>query len=119
MNQLDVAFYRCSPRLAPRPAPLISYILTIGVTLLWLGLLSRAVAVNSLLAWSAGIVYVGYDTFLIVFITLTSFPLVFKEKETKKNPQSSNHTVGKYSSVQRGTRIGENTSLSPVAKRPS
>ncbi|KXW56597.1 glycosyltransferase family 2 protein [Ferrovum sp. PN-J185] len=94
MNQLDVAFYRCSPRLAPRPAPLISYILTIGVTLLWLGLLSRAVAVNSLLAWSAGIVYVGYDTFLIVFITLTSFPLVFKEKETKKNPQSSNHTVG-------------------------
>ncbi|MDE1892503.1 MAG: glycosyltransferase family 2 protein [Betaproteobacteria bacterium] len=94
MNQLDVAFYRCSPRLAPRPAPLISYVLTIGVTILWLGLLSRAFAFNSILAWSAGIVYVGYDTFLILFITVTSFPLIFKPKEPNANSQSSSHSMG-------------------------
>ncbi|MBU6468147.1 MAG: glycosyltransferase [Betaproteobacteria bacterium] len=94
MNQLDIAFHRYSPRVLPRPTSLVSYFLTFGVTVLWLGLLSRAFAFHSLLAWSAGIVYVGYDTFLIVFITLTSFPLFFKNKKVTELNSTQNVSLG-------------------------
>ncbi|HQT82188.1 MAG: glycosyl transferase [Ferrovum sp. 37-45-19] len=94
MNPLDVAFNRCSPRLLPRKAPVFSYLLTFGVTLLWLGLLSRAFASHSLLAWSAGIVYVSYDTLLIILITLTSLPLILHKRPQLHAAPLKNLSVG-------------------------
>ena len=41
----------------------------LGVLLLWIGTLAGALWSNSLLAWSCGLLYIAYDTWLIGYIT--------------------------------------------------
>jgi cellulose synthase/poly-beta-1,6-N-acetylglucosamine synthase-like glycosyltransferase len=59
-----------SPRLNPRTAPLISSLIGGGAVLLFLALLSQAVLRDGLGAWSVGLAYIAYDTFLLGFTAL-------------------------------------------------
>ena len=78
---LDEARRRASPRLTPPsgiawPALLIHG----GLTLLWLGLLVRAVLPDSAWPWAAGFVYIGYDTALLLFVFWQTLPLLRHDK---------------------------------------
>jgi cellulose synthase/poly-beta-1,6-N-acetylglucosamine synthase-like glycosyltransferase len=68
MTALDAAFMTESPRLAGRRTPLATVLIHGGALLLWIVLFARAFRFDGVLAWSAGIVYVGYDTLLILFV---------------------------------------------------
>ena len=64
-----------SPRFAPPPTPLRSALIHGGVTALWLALLARACIADGPFAWSTGMVYVGYDTCLLLFVMWQTLPL--------------------------------------------
>ncbi len=57
-----------SPRYAPPPTPLRSRLIHGGVLVLWLLLFARAFGGGGLFAWSAGLVYILYDTVLLAFV---------------------------------------------------
>jgi cellulose synthase/poly-beta-1,6-N-acetylglucosamine synthase-like glycosyltransferase len=65
---LDQARSVASPRLSPRATPLLSTLIYVAVVTLWVLLFARAFAFDNIFAWSAGIVYVCYDTFLLAFV---------------------------------------------------
>ncbi len=76
-TKLETVRRRVSPRLTPPPgiawpAALIHG----GLTLLWLGLLARAVVPDSAWSWVAGFVYIGYDTALLLFVFWQTLPLL-------------------------------------------
>jgi cellulose synthase/poly-beta-1,6-N-acetylglucosamine synthase-like glycosyltransferase len=64
----NTALIAASPRLSPRPVRLAGIAIHLGVTVLWIVLFARALSLSGVLAWSAGIVYVAYDTFLLLFV---------------------------------------------------
>jgi cellulose synthase/poly-beta-1,6-N-acetylglucosamine synthase-like glycosyltransferase len=74
--ELDRVRRVISPRYAPRPTPLRAVLIHGSVTLLWLVLFARAFGAGSILTWSVGLAYVGYDTVLIVFVFLRTLPLL-------------------------------------------
>ena len=57
-----------SPRFSPPPTPLSSLLIHGAVMLLWIGLILRGFGGGGLFAWSAGLVYIAYDTALLVFV---------------------------------------------------
>ena len=57
-----------SPRFDPPPTPWASHAIHGGVAVLWVVLFARAFGGGGLLAWSAGLAYVAYDTALIGFV---------------------------------------------------
>jgi hypothetical protein len=65
---MEQAFRAASPRWTPAPTPLASALIHGGVMVLWLLLFARAFGGRGILAWSTGIVYVGYDTLLLGFV---------------------------------------------------
>lgn len=67
MSTLDQALHAASPRYSPPPTPAISWLIHGAVAVVWVVLLARAFVLHGLLAWSAGIAYVAYDTLLLVF----------------------------------------------------
>ncbi len=56
-----------SPRLNPRPAPLISGLIGAGAVFVFLALLAQAFFRQGLAGWSVGLVYIFYDTCLLLF----------------------------------------------------
>ncbi len=72
---LDQAFRAASPRRAPPATPVASLLIHGAVLGLWLVLLARAFGGGGVFAWSAGVVYVGYDTVLLAFVAWHSFRL--------------------------------------------
>ena len=72
---LTAAFNAASPRITPRPMPLPSLLIYLAVLAMWLLLFSRAFWLDNIWAWSAGIVYVAYDTLLMLFVVWQTFPL--------------------------------------------
>ena len=68
LHSLESSLKAASPRHSPPPTPLRSYLIHGGVLLLWLGLFGMAFRFTGLLAWSTGLVYVAYDTALLVFV---------------------------------------------------
>ena len=64
---LDRALARYSPRYAPAPTPAASLAIHGGVVLLWVALFAGAFAFTGVWAWSTGLVYVAYDTALLIF----------------------------------------------------
>ena len=76
MPTLDQTLRVVSPRYAPPPTPLASRVIHGGVAMLYLVLIARAFSPTGVLAWSAGIVYVGYDTALLVFTFFATLPLL-------------------------------------------
>jgi cellulose synthase/poly-beta-1,6-N-acetylglucosamine synthase-like glycosyltransferase len=67
MPTLNQALRAASPRYTPAATPLAAWLIHGAVALLFLVLLARAFILTGVLAWSAGIVYVLYDTALLVF----------------------------------------------------
>jgi cellulose synthase/poly-beta-1,6-N-acetylglucosamine synthase-like glycosyltransferase len=56
-----------SPRLNPRPVPVISHIIGGGAFLLFAALLAQAFFRQGLAAWAVGLAYIAYDTVLLGF----------------------------------------------------
>jgi len=77
-----------SPRFAPPPTPLRSVLIHGGVTALWLALLARACIADGPFAWSTGLVYVGYDTFLLLFVMWHTLPLARDRPPPGRQPRS-------------------------------
>ena len=76
MTALDAAFSAASPRLSARGTKLASLLIHLGAFALWIVLFAPAFTFDGLLAWSAGIVYVCYDTLLILFVFRQSLGLL-------------------------------------------
>ena len=74
--KLERALVSASPRLSPPPTPVPSLLIHGAVLLLWLVLMSRAFVESNLFAWSAGLVYVAYDTLLIAIVFRQTFALL-------------------------------------------
>ena len=75
MPTLEDVRRAASPRFAPPPTPLRSMLIHGGATVLWLALMARACVADGPFAWSTGLVYLGYDTFLLLFVMWQTFPL--------------------------------------------
>ncbi|MGI3900757.1 MAG: glycosyltransferase family 2 protein [Janthinobacterium lividum] len=77
VHQLEAARRRTSPRYAP-PAgtPWPALLIHGGLTLLWLVLLVRAVLPDGLWSWAAGLLYIAYDTALLLFVFWKTLPLI-------------------------------------------
>jgi cellulose synthase/poly-beta-1,6-N-acetylglucosamine synthase-like glycosyltransferase len=68
VQQLQRARAVASPRLNPPATPWPSLIIHAAVVALWILLFARAFTVENILSWSAGLIYILYDTILIVFV---------------------------------------------------
>ena len=64
-----------SPRLTPPPTPLASRAIHGAVILLWVALLAAPFGLHGVWVWSAGLVYVSYDTLLLAFTFWQTLPL--------------------------------------------
>ncbi|RXZ38254.1 glycosyltransferase [Oxalobacteraceae bacterium CAVE-383] len=73
---LERALIAASPRLSPRGTTLAGAAIHFSVALLWLLLFARAFFLHGALAWSTGIVYVMYDTALLLFVGFKTLPLI-------------------------------------------
>ena len=76
MPDLDQALHAASPRLTPGPTPWRSAVIHGGVFILWVALFARAFVAKGLFAWSAGLVYIGYDTALLIFVFVQTLGLL-------------------------------------------
>jgi cellulose synthase/poly-beta-1,6-N-acetylglucosamine synthase-like glycosyltransferase len=74
ITDLQASFNAASPRRHPAATPVASVLIHGGILLLWLGLLARA-WFPGLLGWSAGMVYIAYDTALLGFTAWQTFRL--------------------------------------------
>lgn len=76
-DRLAAARHRISPRHSPPPAlPWRALAIHGGLTLLWLALLARALLPDGLWSWAAGLLYIAYDTALLLFVFWQTLPLV-------------------------------------------
>ena len=73
---LDSALAAASPRLTPPSTPWTSIAIHGAVAGLWLALFARAFGTHTVFAWSAGLVYIVYDTALIAFVFVQTLALV-------------------------------------------
>ncbi len=65
-----------SPRRTPPPTPWASTAIHAAVLVLWIALLSAPFGLHGVWVWSAGLVYVTYDTLLLVFTFWQTLPLL-------------------------------------------
>ncbi|HTJ97147.1 MAG TPA: glycosyltransferase family 2 protein [Rhodocyclaceae bacterium] len=86
-SPLTEAFTRASPRLSPRTAPLASTLIHFTVAAMWVALFSCAFISQGLLAWSAGLAYVSYDTFLLCFVAWKSLALLRVSQDSSHAPE--------------------------------
>ena len=82
LYSLESSLKAASPRHSPPPTPLRSYLIHGSVLLLWLGLFGMAFRFTGVLAWSTGLVYVAYDTALLVFVFWQTLSLARDRVET-------------------------------------
>ncbi len=75
MSILDPGFRALSPRVSARPVPWIAILLGWVGPVLLVALLWQGVTRNALLGWAVGLVYIGYDTFLLGFTAVQLWPL--------------------------------------------
>jgi cellulose synthase/poly-beta-1,6-N-acetylglucosamine synthase-like glycosyltransferase len=76
MRTLDQALRAASPRLTPVRTPVRSLLIHGAVFCLWLILFARAFVLDGVFAWSAGIVYIAYDTALLLFVFVQTLGLL-------------------------------------------
>jgi cellulose synthase/poly-beta-1,6-N-acetylglucosamine synthase-like glycosyltransferase len=74
---LQQAFAVASPRITPRRMPVVSLIIYLVVIAVWFVLFGRSLWLSSIWAWSAGMVYIAYDTLLMLYVVQQTFPLAF------------------------------------------
>jgi cellulose synthase/poly-beta-1,6-N-acetylglucosamine synthase-like glycosyltransferase len=75
MTMLQHTFDMQSPRLAPRPVPWVSRVIGLIPPILLVALVAQAFWRSSLGSWSVGIVYILYDTALLLFTAWSILPL--------------------------------------------
>jgi cellulose synthase/poly-beta-1,6-N-acetylglucosamine synthase-like glycosyltransferase len=75
-DALERALALASPRILPRATTLTGVLIHLAVVVLWFLLFARAFFLQGALAWSTGIVYVLYDTVLLLFVGFKTLPLV-------------------------------------------
>jgi len=76
MSTLKQALAAASPRISPRPTPVTSMVIHGAVISLWILLFARAFYGHGVLAWATGLVYVTYDTLLLVFVAWQTLRLL-------------------------------------------
>lgn len=74
-SSIEARFNAFSPRLNPRPFTLPALLLHGGALLALLVLTAQAWEQPGILAWSVGLVYLAYDTALLVFVGVQTLPL--------------------------------------------
>ena len=82
-----------SPRFSPQPTPWASLLIHGGIWALWLVLFARAFGFDGLFSWSIGIVYVAYDTALLVFVFCMTLKLA-KALPPKAGPTGRPTSLG-------------------------
>ncbi len=75
-HDLERARATASPRMTKPPTPWRSILIHAAVALLWVVLMARAFMTDGLFSWSAGLVYILYDTVLIVFVFVQTLALL-------------------------------------------
>jgi cellulose synthase/poly-beta-1,6-N-acetylglucosamine synthase-like glycosyltransferase len=86
MGDLQTNFHAASPRHTRIVTPAASLLIHGGILALWLGLLARAYF-PGVLGWSAGAVYVSYDTFLLGFTAWQTWVLTKAGHLAGQTPQ--------------------------------
>lgn len=101
LNTLDALNSRLrvnSPRYSPPATPLRSYLIHGSILLLWLGLFVMAFRFSGVLGWSTGIVYVVYDTVLLVFVFWQTLrllePLAISRASGQTEPVANGEVAG-------------------------
>lgn len=74
-QNLEKALHTISPRYTLPKTPLSSLLIHGGVALFWFLLLINAFVGHGIAAWTIGIVYIVYDTALLVFTFIETYPL--------------------------------------------
>ena len=64
-----------SPRTSPEPTPLASRAIHLAVLALWIALFAAPFGFHGVWVWSAGLIYVVYDTLLLAFTFWQTLPL--------------------------------------------
>lgn len=64
-----------SPRLTPRRVPLVSTLINLAALLLFVALVAQAFFRQGLASWSVGLVYIAYDSLLLVFTAFHTWRL--------------------------------------------
>jgi cellulose synthase/poly-beta-1,6-N-acetylglucosamine synthase-like glycosyltransferase len=67
LQSLDFARHSASSRYMPRPVPLVSRLIGGGAAIVFMALIIQSFFQQDLTAWSIGLVYIFYDTCLLVF----------------------------------------------------
>ncbi len=78
MQALETTLRQVSPRYTRPPTPAVSTLIHGSILALWLLLFLRAFGAHGVLAWSVGVIYVLYDTALLIFTFLATLPLLRK-----------------------------------------
>src|SRR5579863_8230653 len=76
LADLEMAFAKTSPRQMPSTTPWPSLLIHGAVLLFFILLLFRALSLNGLFSWSAGLIYISYDTLLTAFVFAATLPLI-------------------------------------------
>lgn len=97
--ELGKILAQTSPRLSPRPMGLTSRAIYASIFCLWVLLFLRAFEARGLLAWSAGIVYILYDSSLIFYVTWQTLGLAPRFQR----PRPAAATIGLLTPVPRLT----------------
>lgn len=92
MDPPDTALIAASARLSPEPTPWRSAVIHGAALVLWVLAFSGAFIFHGVLAWSTGLVYVGYDTALLLFVTWQTFGLLSLPKRAM--PRQLRPSVG-------------------------
>lgn len=92
MSSISQTLVAQSPRLTPRPVPWSSHAIIAGVVLLFFALVAQAFFRTGLASWSVGLVYIAYDTALLIFTGAKTRALV--APRAPNYPASRRPTLG-------------------------
>jgi intracellular septation protein A len=85
-RSLYAAFVVASPRLTHRAVPLFSVAIYVAIVGLWIGLFARAFHANNFIAWSSGVVYIVYDSVLLMIVASLTWPLLRQRSVRIRHP---------------------------------
>lgn len=93
---LETALHQASSRYSPRPVPAAGVLIHLAVLGAWIVVLYAAFRFSGLAAWSVGLLYVTYDTLLLVYVFLRSRYIL---KGLAKGPAAADAAPGPQPSV--------------------
>lgn len=88
-DDLKTALVAASPRLTPPSTPWASLLIHGVIVVLWGTLFVRAFGQTGVFGWAVGLVYVAYDTALLVFVFWKTLPLARAAPPRARAPASA------------------------------